>query len=154
MSRVDNTQSRRLHDEARALGPGLICPAGAHSLHFDVYGREVSERTLDLRDAACSQYTYAPARRFIEFENIQRPVIPVAAAGLRGGDDGQNVGRGLFPRNVYDDRHNRGGFVKHYPTVNNIGRDPDCPKYRCEHRMYPKADFGHDATSNDVVFRG
>jgi hypothetical protein len=154
MSRVDSFQPRRLYDQSRSLGEGLICPAGAGDIYQDIYGRIVNQNTLNVNDAACSNYTFASVDRYIGFENIARPNIPIAAAGLRGGDDCMNVGRGLMPRNVYDSRSNRGGWIKEWPTPSNLPRDKMCQPCMYERRKVPKFDFSHDASTSDVVFRG
>jgi hypothetical protein len=60
---------------------------------------------------------WTPGRR-IEVENLERPYVPVCAAGFRGGDT-SGVGRNLLPQGLYDGSH-RGNFVRHYANANNV----------------------------------
>ena len=118
-SRVRTDQASRLGSQRQNLGEGLMCPAGAGDIAFDIYGRPADQNTLRLTDAACSQYTKFSARRRIEIENNERPYLPVCAAGLRGAADYMGVGRDLLPQNLYGEGY-QGNMVRHYPTATNM----------------------------------
>lgn len=127
-SRVRNDQAQRLGSQRQDAGEGLMCPAGAGDIAFDVYGRPVSQKTLRLDDAACSQYTEWSAARRIEVENFVRPQVGICAAGQRGAADFMGVGRDLIPQDLYGTGY-EGNFVRHYPTPNNApwDQEPNCP---------------------------
>lgn len=118
-ARVNLSQSSRLGSQRQNLGEGLMCPAGSGDIAFDIYGRPVSQQTLLLNDSACSNYTIFPAQRRIEIENLERPYMPVCAAGLRGAADYMGKGRDLIPQNLYGEGY-QGNMVRHYPTANNM----------------------------------
>jgi|GEM_PF-5953086 len=152
-SRVRTDQSDRLGSQRSDLGEGLMCPAGAGDIQFDVYGRPASQKTLRLTDSACSNYTeYSSARR-IEVENMERPYLPVCAAGLRGAADYMGKGRDLIPQNLYGEGY-QGNMVRHYPTATNMPwsegpQGPNAPYY--QKKIQPFS-YSHDATAH--VYRG
>jgi len=113
-ARPDN--SFRLASERLNAGHGILCPAGAQNINFDVYGRPVTQNTLDLRDSSCSNYIF-DVRTFMGYESNARPSVPISQAGLRGGDT-LNVGREIMPRDLYG-YNPRGYFHKDYNSLNN-----------------------------------
>ena len=129
VSRVSPGQVSRLSSQRQNLGEGLMCPAGAGDLQNDVYGRPVSQNTLLLDDASCSNYTIFPAARRIQVENNERPYLPICAAGLRGAGDFMGVARDVLPQNIYG-TGNQGNMIRHYPTPNNAQWDqgPHLPR--------------------------
>lgn len=100
-SRVVPSQSTRLSSQRQNLGEGLTCPAGAANIHNDIYGRAVTQNTLDLRDSACSNYTIS-APVYMQYETNNRPTIAICAAGLRGASDMMGVGRDSIGLNLYN----------------------------------------------------
>ena len=104
-SRVINAQTERLSSQRQNLGEGLTCPAGSGNIHHDVYGRPVTQNTLDLRDSACSHYLI-DASEFMQYETNHRPHLPICAAGLRGASDMAGWGRDLLPQNLYNEGYN------------------------------------------------
>ncbi|MGV9199366.1 MAG: hypothetical protein ACOC4M_11165, partial [Promethearchaeia archaeon] len=98
-ARVRIDQSERLGSQRQNLGEGLMCPAGSGDIMNDVYGRPVDQNTLLLNDSACSNYTKWSSARRIEVENMERPYMPICAAGLRGAGDYMGKGRDLLPQN-------------------------------------------------------
>jgi len=152
-ARVRIDQSERLGSQRQNLGEGLMCPAGSGDIAFDVYGRPADQNTLHLADSACSHYTKWNAARRIEVENLERPYLPVCAAGLRGAADYMGKGRDLLPQNVYGTGF-QGNMVRHYNTANNMPwsegpQGPNLPYY--QKQIQPFA-YSHDAVSN--LFRG
>lgn len=150
--RVDTARSARLYSASRTLGEPLMCPASAHELQHDIYGRPASQQTLAVnKDAACAQGTMFPAYRQIAIENQNRPYVPICAAGLRGGGDTMGVGRNLIPQDLYGFGR-QADFVRHYPTVNNAPWDnapPQRPNYYW--RMEQPSSLSHDATRSYYV---
>ena len=51
-SRVDVGQTWRLGSQRQNLGEGLMCPAGAGDIAFDIYGRPADQNTLTLTDSS------------------------------------------------------------------------------------------------------
>lgn len=127
--RAQQLASTRINLQAN---PALLCPASAQNINFDIYGRCVNQNTIDTRDAACSQLGRTNASWFMNNTDPQGPQnrlqLQICAAGLRGGGDTLGVGRDQMPTNLYGDGGSRcpniNGFVKQYPTVNNV---PPCP---------------------------
>lgn len=117
-ARVDISQTEKLASQRQNLGEGLMCPAGAGDIANDVYGRPVSQKTLKLNDSSCSNYTEWSAARRIEVENMERPYLPICAAGLRGAADWMGVGRDNLPQNLYGEGY-QGNMIRHYPLANN-----------------------------------
>lgn len=117
--RVIVGQAQRLASERQNLGHGEMCPASASELNSDVYGRLVSQQTLNFNDADCSHYAQAAIFR-MGVENNERPYLPICAAGIRGGDL-MAVGRNMQPQNLYGP--STGGFSRTYPTANNLPPD-------------------------------
>jgi len=150
--RVRIDQASRLGSQRQNLGEGLMCPASAGDLANDVYGRPADQNTLTVNDAACSNYTKFSAARRIEVENLERPYLPICAAGLRGGSDFMGVGRDQLPQNLYGSGH-RGDMVRHYPTANNApfheGPQGSNPSYY-QKKIQPFT-FSHDATSGSYM---
>ena len=48
---------------------------------------------------------------------MERPYLPVCAAGNRGAGDFMGVGRDIIPQNLYGEGQ-RGNMVRHYNTQN------------------------------------
>ena len=147
-SRVRIDQSYRLGSQRQNLGEGLMCPAGAGDIGFDIYGRPATQNTLRLLDSACSTYTEFPAQRRIEVENMERPYLPICAAGMRGAGDLMHLGRSSMPKNLYGTGY-RGDFVRVYNTANNLpwsetSPEPTCPFY--QKKIQPFA-YSHDSTA-------
>lgn len=143
-TRVETAQAHRLGSQRQNLGEGMMCPAGAQYLSFDIYGRPANRNTLNLNDSACSNYAITSAT-YMQFESNNRPMIPICTAGLNGGGDLMGVGRTFMPRDLYGDGK-AGEFVAHYPTRTNRPEEvPKPPKF-----FYPKAiqpfAFSMDAT--------
>lgn len=152
-SRVRVDQSSRLGSQRQNLGEGLMCPASSGDIAFDIYGRPSDQNTLRLADSSCSNYTKWSSARRIEVENLERPYLPVCAAGLRGASDMMGKGRDLHPQNLYGSGY-RGNFVRHYPTANNLpwSEGPDGPSKPYYHKPIQPFTFSHDATSG--FYRG
>lgn len=141
--RVDIGKAQHLAGARQNLGEPLLCPAGAHHLQNDVYMRPVSQNTLLLDDASCSNHTEFSAARRIQIENMERPYLPVCAAGLRGGDL-MGKGRDLQPKNLYGEG-SRGSFVRTYSTpTNHYNEVITSPPYY--HQKQQPFTFSHDAT--------
>lgn len=148
-TRVDPAQAHRLGSQRQNLGEGMMCPAGAQYLAFDIYGRPANRNTLDLRDSACSNYAITAAT-YAQYESNNRPMIPICAAGLNGGGDLMGVGRTFMPRDLYG-TGKAGEFVRHYGTRTNRPEEiAQKAKYFYQKAIQP-FDFSHDATS--VVMR-
>ena len=116
-TRVSTSSAKDLYSASRIQGEGAMCPAGGGELSSDVYGRPVTANTLRLESAECSHYTGITARRYMGFEDNNRPYIPIANAGLRAGD-GMGVGRDMYPMDVYC-AGTSNPFVRQYHTANN-----------------------------------
>lgn len=120
-TRVDVALANKLYSESRDLGQDAMCPAGAHNLNYDVYGRPVgiARQGILLNDAACSKYVYPASKRLLH-ESAERPYIATAPVGLRGGGDtmfGRSA-RDHMPRQLYN-ASGRGDFVRHYANAAN-----------------------------------
>jgi hypothetical protein len=152
-TRVREDRASRLGSQRQNLGEAMMCPASSQNIHFDIFGRPVNQNTLLLNDSACSNYTIFPARRRIEVENMERPYIPICAAGNRGAGDFLAVGRDLLPQNVYGEGYG-GNMVRHYSTANNSPWEmPEpAPRDYYQRRIQP-FDYSMDATSVGV-YRG
>lgn len=153
-SRVRVDQAQRLASQRQDLGEGLMCPAGAGNISFDIYGRPATLNTLPIQQpyaASCGNYTYSSAD-LMQFETNQRPYIPICAAGLRGAGDFMGVGRDQMPQNLYGNGY-RGNFVRQYPTPNNAPFYSE-PVRRTNPSMYNKPvqsfDFSMDAQSHTL----
>ena len=152
-SRVRLDQASRLGSQRQNLGEGLMCPAGAGDLMNDVYGRPVSQKTLRLNDAACSNYTEWSSARRIEVENQERPYLPVCAAGLRGAGDWMAVGRDNLPQNLYGFGY-QGNMIRNYNTANNAPWDegPHAPRKPYYMKQIQPFSYSMDASSH--TYRG
>lgn len=152
-ARVRNDQASRLGSQRQNLGEGLMCPAGSGDIAFDIYGRPADQNTLTVRDSACSNYTKFPASRRIEVENLERPYLPVCAAGLRGAADFMGVGRDNLPQNLYGEGY-QGNMVRHYNTANNMpwSEGPQGPTQPYYQKKIQPFSYSHDATSH--LWRG
>jgi len=152
-SRVDVGQTWRLGSQRQNLGEGLMCPAGAGDIAFDIYGRPADQNTLTLTDSACSNYTKFPAARRIEVENLERPYLPVCAAGNRGAADYMGKGRDLLPQNIYGEGY-QGNMVRHYPTRGNQpwSEGPQGPNPPYYQKQIQPFSYSMDGTSHQ--FRG
>jgi len=152
-SRVNVAQSERLGSQRQNLGEGLMCPAGSGYINFDIYGRPVSQNTLLLNDASCSNYTEWSASRRIAVENNERPYMPICAAGLRGAGDFMGKGRDLQQQNLYGEGY-QGNMVRHYNTSNNApwSAGPQGPNPPYSHTLVQPFSFSHDATNH--LYRG
>jgi len=153
-SRVRIDQSQRLGSQRQNLGEGLLCPASAGDIGFDIYGRPATQNTLLLNDSACSHYTDFSTQRRMEIENLERPYLPICAAGLRGAGDLMHLGRADMPQDLYGCGSYRGNFVRHYNTPSNLPwsetpTEPFSPYY---HKRIQPFSWSHDATGN--LFRG
>lgn len=152
-ARVRDDQAYRLGSQRQNLGEGMMCPAGAGDLANDIYGRPVSQKTLLLDDAACSNYTEWSAARRIAVENQERPYLPVCAAGLRGAGDFMGVGRDMTVQNMYGTGM-EGNFVRNYSTPNNMPPDgPAGPRAPYTQRPVQPWTGSMDATSG-AFYRG
>lgn len=152
-TRVRWDRAERLGSQRQNLGEGMMCPAGAQSIAFDIFGRPANQNTLLLNDSACSNYTIFSAERRIEVENMERPYIPICAAGVRGAADFMGKGRDQMPQNVYGDGY-AGNFVRHFPTASNSPwESPNVPSKPYYHTRIQPFSFSMDATSNGI-FRG
>ena len=153
-NRVDTSQATRLFSQARNLGEGLICPAGAGDIQFDIFGRPASQETLLLNVPECSHYTIYSVPARLEAENLERPYMPICAAGLTVVGDTMGVARDRVPRNLYGFGH-RGDFVRHYLGANNR-QPPEEPPVPRDNGYYFKNiqpfDFSHDASAQ--AYRG
>lgn len=158
VSRVDPAQAERLAQDRILLGGstsqgGCLCPAGANKLYFDVYMRPVNPKTLK---SGASPDCSGPcgvwnAQKRIEVENVERPYLPICAAGFRGGDP-LGVGRDITPMGIYDGT-NRGKFIRHYNTPNNAPPDrTGCSRCPTRQHYIPKQFLSQDATIRQ--FRG
>ena len=121
--RVNIAAAERIGQERLLLGDSTgqgntLCPASAHDLNFDQYFRPANQNTLKMAAPDCNGGGIWTASRRVEVENLERPYIPVCAAGFRGGDTA-GLGRDLLPKGLYDGSY-RGNFVRHYPTANNM----------------------------------
>jgi hypothetical protein len=152
-TRVREDRASRLGSQRQNLGEAMMCPASSQNIQFDIFGRPVNQNTLLLDDSACSNYTIFPARRRIEVENMERPYIPICAAGNRGAGDFMGAGRDLLPQNIYGDGYG-GNMIRHYDTANNSPPEaPEpAPKNYYQRRIQP-FDFSMDASSVSV-YRG
>jgi hypothetical protein len=152
-SRVQPDTSERLYGESRTMGQGLMCPAGAGDIFFDIYGRPVSQNTLLLNDSACSQYTAWSAARRMGVENNERPYLQICKAGNRGGGDPMGVGRDVQQQNLYGEGY-QGNMIKHYPTANNTPWEDEPHPSSSEYtrNMIQPFNFSHDSTS--YLWRG
>lgn len=152
IGRVSTEHSDRLFAASRRLGESAMCPAGAHSIHHDIYGRPVSQNTLVMTDADCAKYTSRPSQRHIAIENAHRPYTPICASGLRSPSDLSSMNRDKLPKNLYGEG-SRGNFVRTgvYPNDSLVIEEiPQIGAY------YPKkmhgSTFSHDATTDQ--YRG
>ena len=152
-ARVRLDQASRLGSQRQNLGEGLMCVAGGGDIAFDVYGRPVSQKTLRLNDAACSNYTEWSSARRIEVENLERPYLPVCAAGLRGAADWMGVGRDNIPQNLYGEGY-QGNMIRHYDTPNNApwAEGPHTPRKQYYFKQIQPFSYSHDATTH--LWRG
>jgi hypothetical protein len=151
-ARVKTDQAERLYTMPRAVSNGLFCPASAGDLSYDVYGRQVTQNTLDLRDSPCSHYTGISTDVFMDYENAARPYVPICSAGMRGNGDTGSLGRDLNPRDLYDDS-GRGGWIKMYNTRNNIQPDTNYLYKPRNMQVIRPFDYSIDSTSN-LYYRG
>ena len=165
-SRVINAQTERLSSQRQNLGEGLTCPAGSGNIHHDVYGRPVTQNTLDLRDSACSHYLI-DASEFMQYETNHRPHLAICAAGLRGASDMAGWGRDLLPQNLYNEGYNpalgddqdlgdfRGNFERTFSTPNNATPDPKWPSPRLDpyQKWVPSWDLGMNGQSGAFAGR-
>ena len=149
-ARVRIDQSERLASQRQDQGEGLLCPAGAGDLNFDIYGRPATQNTLSVNLASeCGNYTYSSAD-LMQFETNHRPYLPICAAGLRGVGDLAGTGRDLIPQDLYGAGF-RGNFVRHYSTPNNApwARAPH-GSYAAPHKPVQNFDFSHDSTTRNL----
>lgn len=116
-SRVSVSQAERMGSQRQNLGEGMMCPAAAGDIRSDIYMRPVSQNTLLLNDAACSNYTEWSAQRRMMVENVERPQIPMCTAGTNGGDT-MGVGRPYNPADLYGGGK-EGDWVRHYSSRSN-----------------------------------
>lgn len=117
-SRVRIDLANRQGSARQNLGEGLMCPAGAGQISFDIFGRSVNQNTIAfLTDSACSLYTQFKASDRIQSENMERPYLNICAAGNRGAGDMLNA-RDRMPQNVYGEGYG-GNFVRHYDNASN-----------------------------------
>jgi hypothetical protein len=150
--RVDVGKSEHLYAARQNLGESLMCPAGAQYLMHDIYGRPASQNTLSVNlDASCGQGSQYNAQRHIQIENMERPYLPICAAGLRGAADFMGVGRDLIPQNLYGEGE-RGNMVRHYNTKNNAPWDWQVSKESMQPYYYWRVEqpftFSHDASKS------
>ncbi len=152
-SRVRIDQSSRLGSQRQNLGEGLMCPAGSGDIQFDIYGRPSSQKTLLLNDAACSNYTEWSSARRIEVENLERPYLPICAAGLRGAGDYMGKARDRLPQNLYGDGY-QGNMVRHYNTATNMpwSEGPQGPRVPFYQKQIQPFSYSHDSSSH--LYRG
>lgn len=149
--RVRVDQSTRLWSNRQNLGEGMMCPAGAGDLGFDIFGRPADQNTLLVDDSACSNFTKWSTGRRIEVENMERPYVPICASGNRGAADLMGVGRDLLPQNVYGEGYG-GNMVRHYTTRNNFPPSQEPPRQMYYQKQIQPTTFSHDATGH--LWRG
>lgn len=90
------------------------CIAGGASLRNDVFGRPVSQNTLNMSSAECNFAAPHPQSSFsrMQVETSERPYTAIAAGGMLGGADFMGVGRDLMAQDLYGEG-SRGNFVLH-----------------------------------------
>lgn len=123
-SRVDVATAQRLYSNSYSLGYPENCPVKGGDLFFDQYGRTAphpSIRTSGSPDG-CSHRSFYSTQRRIAVENLERPYVPIAQAGSRGGGDPQGSARNRQAHNIYEAGRG-GGFVRAYGTPNNAPPD-------------------------------
>ena len=149
--RINLGQSTRLFSHARNLGEGLMCPAGSGDIANDVYGRPVDQTTLLLNDSACSHYTKFSVAARLDAENLERPYLPVCAAGLRMVGDLAGLGRDVIQQNLYGEGY-RGNFIRNYNTPNNMPWEegPKGPSRPYYHKLERPYDFSHDSSNQPI----
>lgn len=161
--RVDQGKSQHLYASRQNLGEVDMCPASAHHIQHDIYGRPASQNTIGLSekntqglDASCGINSQFSTIRHIQRENMERPYIPICSAGLRGAADLMGVGRDIIPQDLYGTGH-RGNMIRHYNTKNNAPWDtPQALElsYPNHHsRLEQPYDFSHDA-SKSAYYKG
>jgi hypothetical protein len=147
--RINVATAGRIADERFQLGHGELCSAGNPSIHADVYNRPVNQFTLKIGDQNCDPYmSQFSAQRRIQYENYERPYIPLCAAGSRGGDL-MGVGRDLFPQDLYSTGAN--DFVRAYKGPVNRYVQPGLGDTSIPHSYRPY-DFSMD--SEQLQYRG
>lgn len=111
-----------------------LCWASAPDLQNDIYGRNVTQNTLDMRGGGAECNAYFPFEQTVQGhivrENLERPYIQIAPEGNRGFSDLMGRGRDLIPEDLYG-FGNRGNFVRHgYPGLT-------LSPYQSPHEMPP-----------------
>ena len=148
-SRVGIDRALSLGSAARSLGEPLMCPAGAHSLRNDEFGRPAGQNTLPVHlDASCGQMSDFDVHGHIQRENLERPYLTIAPPGNRGNGDLSGTGRHMMPQGVYESTE-RGNFVRHYRTMNDAPPEAymrDASVDVIYQRVEKPFDFSHDAT--------
>ncbi len=136
------------------LGPPSLCGAGWTDLQNDVYGRPVTQNTLNLGIPECNLYANHPQSVWnrLSVENNERPYIPIAVEGMRGAADLMGKGRDLIPQDLYGSGP-RGNFVRHYPGNNAPPPQATPPAARYTMKRVQQLLPSHDATS-PYFFRG
>lgn len=103
-NRVSNPDAERVYSQSRILGHPLGCSRTAQRVHTDVYNRPSNIDTLNVSDAACSNFI-SPVWRRIAQENTHRPMLGPYALGERGKTDTMpGVARDAIPDNIYGRR--------------------------------------------------
>jgi hypothetical protein len=144
-------QERILLGNSTANGRSGLCGAGWNDLNFDIYMRPADQTTLKLDSPACNGGGIWSAARRIEVENVERPYVPICAAGFRGGDTA-GVARDIMPTELYDNS-GRGRFVRHYNTPNNMNPKPSPACGCCSNapHIIPRYDLSMDAKQRRAV---
>ena len=131
------------------------CPASAHHLMNDVYGRPVNQNTLDMRSADCNPHAPRPhsIHNHIQRENNERPYVPIAASGMRGAGDFMGKSRDLIPQDLYGDG-TRGNFVRHGNCANHLPKPlVQLPPQHIDRRVQSNQLPSHD-TQSSYLHRG
>lgn len=114
-SRVNVGASNNLASSRFSGHSSAFCIASAPDLQNDVYGRNVGSLGVDMRGAPeCNAYMPhgQSATDHIMRENLERPYLPIAPEGARGGGDLMGKGRDMIPQDLYG-MGIRGNFVRH-----------------------------------------
>ena len=131
------------------------CPASAHHLQNDIYGRPANHVTLDMRSADCNANAPHPhrAQDHLQRENNERPYVPIAALGMRGAADFMGKSRDLIPQDLYGDG-TRGNFVRHGSCGNHLPYPPAEVPQACAERRQPSNQLPSHDTQSPYIHRG
>lgn len=136
-------------------GFGEFCPAGSGDLSYDVYGRPISNKTINFDDSSCSNYTGISTTRMLSYENNNRPYLPIAGAGSREYSDTMGRARDIMPKDVYHQQQDN-SFHRHYQTPNNGPPNemtwvPKKFNYPVPYKSFP---MSHDVGGGSYKYQG